>query len=364
MGKTLKIGYDASVTLARGGGGIARYTLELLRALVELDEPDLEFQVLLNSLRHAPGPEHDFLFQSPRVHVVQRRLPGPLIVEGWRCYGVPRWEQLLRADCDVVHAPASYIPPADAPVVVTVHDIAFLRDETEEILAGSHFAKDFPNKLPQAAAILTPSRFVAKDIQEHYSAVDPGRIHAVHSGIKTELFRMEEDGAAPEHDVFAVTQHPIARKRADWVVPVCREAGKRRRGLKALAVGLPPDLSSPPVEALGHVPDAELARLYARAGLTLLTTREEGFGFPFLESLAMGTPVVCHQTSALTEIGKNWAHFTDEDTLESYAEKMVEVLENPPDQEWRRAASEYARSFTWQRAARRIATIYRAVAKG
>jgi glycosyltransferase involved in cell wall biosynthesis len=98
--------------------------------------------------------------------------------------------------------------------------------------------------------------------------------------------------------------------------------------------------------------------------LTLLTTREEGFGFPLLESLASGTPVVCHRTSALTEIGEGWAHFTDEDTVESFAAKMTEVLENPPDREWRRAASEYARSFTWRRTAREIAEIYRAVAKG
>ena len=82
------MGYDASVTLGTAGG-IARYTLELLRDLVALRNPNIQFVVLLNSLRHKPNAAHEFLLHAPNVCVIRRPLPGGWLVRRWAGGGRP-----------------------------------------------------------------------------------------------------------------------------------------------------------------------------------------------------------------------------------------------------------------------------------
>ena len=51
------------------------------------------------------------------------------------------------------------------------------------------------------------------------------------------------------------------------------------------------DLAST-VRFLGHAPDEHLPGLYAGASVLAMPSLYEGFGFPVLESMAVGTPVV------------------------------------------------------------------------
>jgi glycosyltransferase involved in cell wall biosynthesis len=52
---------------------------------------------------------------------------------------------------------------------------------------------------------------------------------------------------------------------------------------------------------LGEVSDVRLCRLYQDAGCTIYPTLYEGFGFPVLDSLLHGTPVLCSYNSSLAE---------------------------------------------------------------
>ena len=55
------------------------------------------------------------------------------------------------------------------------------------------------------------------------------------------------------------------------------------------------------VRFLGNVSDAELCRLYRQAGWSIYPSRYEGFGFPVLDSLRHGTPVLSSCTSSMGE---------------------------------------------------------------
>ena len=157
---------------------------------------------------------------------------------------------------------------------------------------------------------------------------------------------------------------PSRRQRWDWIPQIASLVRKKRPDARIGAVGIMPEVDIEPVEPLEQVSDTELADLYRRSDVTLLTAREEGFGFPVLESLACGTPVVCGRNSALAEMGGDYVDFVEENASpEAYAEKVLWRLENPPDDDWRRAASEYARSFTWERTARAVMEVYRKAAR-
>ena len=79
------------------------------------------------------------------------------------------------------------------------------------------------------------------------------------------------------------------------------------------------------VLGIDYVPDAELAELYRRARATLVLSRSEGFGFPVLESMACGTPVIHSGAGALAEVAGDAAVQVDLADEESIAAEMLRV---------------------------------------
>ena len=65
------------------------------------------------------------------------------------------------------------------------------------------------------------------------------------------------------------------------------------------------------VRFLGNVSDAELCRLYQMAGWSIYPSRYEGFGFPILDSLRHGTPVLASSTSSMCEFDHPSVYFFD-----------------------------------------------------
>lgn len=105
----------------------------------------------------------------------------------------------------------------------------------------------------------------------------------------------------------------------------------------------------PDVVLTGYVPDDELKRLYAGADAVAYPSLEEGFGFPILEAMAAGTPVLTSNTSSMPEVGGDAAVYCDPASVESIHAGLVQVLANPPGAEAMRA--QVAR-FSWERCAR------------
>jgi glycosyltransferase involved in cell wall biosynthesis len=65
------------------------------------------------------------------------------------------------------------------------------------------------------------------------------------------------------------------------------------------------------VRFLGNVSDAGLCRLYQMAGWSIYPSRYEGFGFPILDSLRHGTPVLASCTSSMGEFDHPGVFFFD-----------------------------------------------------
>jgi glycosyltransferase involved in cell wall biosynthesis len=74
-------------------------------------------------------------------------------------------------------------------------------------------------------------------------------------------------------------------------------------------------MANPPggrrVRFLGNVPDAELCRIYQTAGWSIYPSRYEGFGFPILDSLRHGTPVLSSCASSMGEFDHPGVFFFD-----------------------------------------------------
>jgi glycosyltransferase involved in cell wall biosynthesis len=110
---------------------------------------------------------------------------------------------------------------------------------------------------------------------------------------------------------------------------------------------------------LGIVPDALLPAVYASADVFCFPSLYEGFGYPPLEAMAVGTPVVTSQASCLPEVAGKAAELVDPLSAEKIAAGLRRVL---TDDARRRALVEAGREraaqFRWERHAGEVIAAY------
>jgi glycosyltransferase involved in cell wall biosynthesis len=110
----------------------------------------------------------------------------------------------------------------------------------------------------------------------------------------------------------------------------------------------------------------EVAAVYRRADLVLVTSEREGLGLPVLEALACGTPVIASDIPALRETGGAVTTYCPVGDVEAWAGAALHQLRAraagdpsvPIEREERKA---HARKFAWSECARRMVEIYRDV---
>jgi glycosyltransferase involved in cell wall biosynthesis len=158
-------------------------------------------------------------------------------------------------------------------------------------------------------------------------------------------------------EIFAAARRADPRLRlvrVGGVLEAEQQAHASRLGISESIVTLPP------------LESRALASVYRRAALLLLPSEEEGFGFPVLEALRCGTPVLASELPVLREVGGETVDFVGVGEVERWAEGVARALAAPQrDPEgWRRtraAGAEHAARFTWAGYAAEMVSIYRQV---
>jgi len=115
----------------------------------------------------------------------------------------------------------------------------------------------------------------------------------------------------------------------------------------------------------GYIPQADLAPLLSGAHCFAFPSLYEGFGFPVLEAMACGTPVICSDTSSLPEVAGDAALRVDPQDTEAWAEALRQLL---TDAELRQALIQrgyhQAQRFSWAHAAQQVLDVFAEVGGG
>ena len=103
----------------------------------------------------------------------------------------------------------------------------------------------------------------------------------------------------------------------------------------------------------GYVPDEELAALYCQAVCLIQPSKYEGFGFPILEAMASGCPVLSSNASSLAEIAGPASSFEPNDS-EGIVSNLTAVLTLTKKQRQQviQKGIAWSKQFTWQKVAR------------
>jgi glycosyltransferase involved in cell wall biosynthesis len=318
----------------------------------------------------------------PQLEHVEERTHPPTNA-GWTLVGLPR--AAAGARVDVLHAPA-YTAPfwSPAPVVLTIHDISYERNPEWYPYRRDWLRRAFYRWSARAADhVVTTSSFSASEIAEMY-ALDADRVTVVPNGVSGH-FSAVPDGlpcALPAEVTTPFLLHVgdiHERRNLSVAVSAVLEARRHFGALPALSLvlagmdrgigdglyAMAADAGAPEaVVRLGRVEEPLLHALYRRATALVYPSRYEGFGFPVLEAMACGTPVIASRAASIPELTGDAAVLLDPDDETGWTDAVIRIA---TDDELRRemATRGVARAglFTWARTARATMDVYRKVMK-
>jgi len=338
--------------------GVGEYVHRLVQAY-STAHPG-EITLFTSSWKDRPDPG---VSAALRARLVDRRVPVRLLNLLWHRAGWPPIETLA-GQADVIHAPHPLLIPARrAAQVVTIHDLFFLShsDSTRaEIrrdyasLAGSHARR--------ADAVVTSTDH-GRTIVHDALGVPLERIYVCPPGAPEWTVRPPVTSAPGGYLLFVGTLEP--RKNVGTLLDAFELLLSRRRPVpELLLAGRATDAAAPwlrriaqaplsgHVRHLGYVADDQRERLYTGARAVVMPSLDEGFGFPALEAMAAGVPVVASNRGSLPEVIGGAGLLVEPTDVEALANAIDTVATDDAAAERARSAGlERAATFTWDRAA-------------
>jgi glycosyltransferase involved in cell wall biosynthesis len=345
-------------------GGTASSALETVKALQKRDD----VTVLGVAARHDTLPPPPW---TPTVHMHQLPLPRIALYESWHALC---WPPVQRATgpADVIHATTFAIPPKTAPLVVTVHDLAFLYEPSHFTRHGRRFfRRGLSLARRNADVVLVPSQSTLDDCVE--AGFDRSRLRLVPHGVAVPPVSADDVAAfvgayqLPERYVlWCGTLEP--RKNVPTLLEAFAKLRRTDPELGLVLVG-PTGWGPAPVEAqlvrgvrlLGFLPTDQLHAAYAGARAFCYPSLREGFGLPVLEAMAHGVPVVTSRGTAMAEFVGDGGLLVDPLDADAIAAALQIVLGEQHD-EFGAAALKQASRYTWDDAAALTVEAYRAAA--
>jgi glycosyltransferase involved in cell wall biosynthesis len=341
-------------------GGTASSALETVAAISRI----ADVSVVGVAARHRSMPPPPW---TPPVAVSCLPLPRTALYEAWQLPDPLRWPPVQHATgpVDVVHATTSAIPPKRAPLVVTVHDLAFLHEPSHFTRHGLRFFnRGLALTTSLADLVLVPSSATMTD--------------CVSAGIAESKLRLIPHGVA----VPAVSRESVADFRARYGVPeryvlwcgtleprknvpalVAAFAPLRRRDPALGLVLVGPsgwgdvEVGSPDgVQLLGFLPASDLHAAYAGAAAFCYPSLREGFGLPVLEAMAHGVPVVTSTDSAMAEFVDGTGILVDPYDVAALSSALDAAI---GDTSLGAAGQARAAGYSWDKAAELTVAAYR-----
>lgn len=110
---------------------------------------------------------------------------------------------------------------------------------------------------------------------------------------------------------------------------------------------------------LGYVPQRDLVGLYRLALMLAMPSLYEGFGFPILEAMMAGCPVVTSKRGAIPEVAGDAALFVDPERIESIGEGITCFAQSEKQRTlFIEKGKRQASKFSWKKTAEQTASIY------
>ena len=377
----LRIGIDVTSALTQGGG-IGRYTRELVQALALVDK---QTDYHLFSARPPDNlPVPDPLPSDKNFTHHASRMTDQWLYRLWYRLNIPLPVQWFTGPLDLFHSPDFVLPPVagNIPTLLTVHDLSFHHyPEHFTPALVNYLNRVVPRSVARASHILADSQVTRDDLLNIWH-VPADKVTVLYSGVNPAFNPVGKQG-----ELKAVRQE---YGLGDWPYLFSVSTIQPRKNYQMLIRAFKPLTQSWPhhlviaggkgwlyeetlaeverqglqerVHFLGFVADTDLPALYTQATLVLFPSFYEGFGLPLLEAMACGVPVVSSDASCLPEVVGNAGRLISPHHEPGWTDEVHKLLLDGRER-GRMVAEGFrqARQFTWKKAAQQLITIYQAL---
>jgi glycosyltransferase involved in cell wall biosynthesis len=356
----VRVGYELT-GLELDAAGSARYIESLRPELEQLD--GLQLVPLRHGGTRRPGGAGR-LVRGLRRELVYFPLQLP--------------RRARRLGLDLLHCTSPVAPVrSPVPTVITLHDVlGFDHPEWFTRALALHSRLVLGPAVRRAACVLVPSahtrdrlvarlgveqdrvRLVPLGVDPRFSPGDPPDGLRERLGIEAP-FVLTVGTLQPRKNVESVL-HAFERLVTAGVEQQLALVGDRGWRDEALAELIRSSPAAERIVVTGRVSDDDLVGLYRGADCFVFPSRYEGFGFPPLEAMACGTPVISSNRTSLPEVVGDAALLVDPDDVGAIERGLAELLSSPERRDalverGRRRAAE----FSWRRCAQLTADAYR-----
>lgn len=359
--------------------GVGRYIRDIVDALARIDN-DNEYVLLINSrvkngifpvMKNIKKKLTKFPIQSAASRIIWEQLFLPL--------------NLRQERADVAHFPGQSYPLLSfcCASVITVHDLTYnVYPETYTLSKRIYKNTVMHTAIARADKIIVDAKSTKKDILDRYG-ISEERIVVINCGLN-DIFKQIKDFKLLENtrEKLGLPQHFILHvgtlspgKNLMSLLDAYAILKRKIDSLHKLVVVGPTGWLydsifervshlrlKDDVTFLGYIEDVDLVHIYNLADIFVLVSLYEGFGFPPLEAMACGTPVVTSNAGSLPEVVGEAALMVDPRDVEGLAKTMEKLL---MDSALRDELIEkgFARTklFSWEETARKTLAVYKEV---
>jgi glycosyltransferase involved in cell wall biosynthesis len=361
----MNIGIDIRTLLTPVRTGVAEYTYELLQALFRIDRKNQYFLFTNCAKDFEMGKEK---WERDNVKYVITKYPNKLFNTSLQLLKRPKLDKLVDRlqttdysrlvkdrnpkseirSLDVWFSPNIGFTSLSRNVkhVMTIHDLSF--EHFPDCYSWKrrlwHKVLNPKKQCERADLILTPSLSTKRDVVETYG-IDESKVRCLYPGVTSDFglqtsdYRQEEvkmkyklpdkyilflGTIEPRKNILGLTEaYKTSSLITDhWSLIIAGAKGwKNTSILKAIQ-------ETEGVQYIGIISPEDKSALYQLADLFVYPSLYEGFGFPVLEAMASGTPVITSNRLSLPEVANDAAIFVNPMNVSELAEAMKDLLQN------------------------------------
>lgn len=373
----MRIGIDIRCLAEGRRTGVEEYAINLLENLFAIDKKN-KYVLFLNSFRRS-GINTKNLTKHKNVSIRCFRYPNKLLNLFFWYLDWPKIDKML-GGVDVIFFPNIIFGAwsKNVKAIFTVHDLSFERyPQTFSLKRRLWHVFINPGKLCRKAdKIITVSQSSKNDITDFYG-VENNKINVISSAVSQKFFVMDRNnpklievkkkyGLPYKFVLYLGTIEP--RKNIIAIVraynQLCKVKHPELEKYKLVIAGAPgwkkkkifDEIKNSPyrkdIILAGYICDEDKPALYNLASLFVYPSFFEGFGFPPLEAMNCGVPVIVSNMSSLPEVIGGAGIMVDPDKPDEIFQAMREILLNRELREKLRIKGfEQAKKFTWEKTA-------------
>lgn len=382
----MNIGIDIRPLMHPIRTGVGEYTYELLSAIFSLDKNN-EYFLFYNSQKDISSniPK----WEQNNIHYINTTWPNKIFNASIKLFRYPKIDKTIIGNwkletgnfkLDWFYSPNLNFTSLSKNTkhLITVHDLSF--EFFPEFYTKKrqlwHKIINYKKQCQNANKIIVPSENTKRDLVDTYN-ISSDKIHIIYPGLSSVFKNLDNENVQrqqmqikkkyflPENFIlFLGTIEP--RKNISGIINAFEQISTQLSTSLALVIAGAPgwknkqiysvankSIIREQIKFIGYIAPEDKPALYASASLFVYPSFYEGFGFPVLEAMAMGVPVITSNRSSLPEIGNQATVLVNPNKINELAYAMKKTFSN-----MNRRAKQIKNGFTeatrfsWEKAAR------------